>query len=199
MSIHMPANRKTNTGKLIIGCLTMVLGVFALMHSIDAQNAHASTPMAAASAMRVAFSPGDGDGTAQQLVIDEVGKANKQILVAAYEFTSAPIARAIVDAKNRGVDVKAVLDRTQAKEGYSAAKFLADAGIEVRIDYVPAIMHDKFLCIDGATLETGSFNYTTSAAKRNAENAIAIDDPQLVVRYANEWLRLWQESQPYGS
>ncbi len=43
----------------------------------------------------------------------EVHAATQQILVQAYSFTSAPIAKALVDAHTRGVQVLAVLDTVQ--------------------------------------------------------------------------------------
>jgi phosphatidylserine/phosphatidylglycerophosphate/cardiolipin synthase-like enzyme len=62
---------------------------------------------------------------------------------------------------------------------------------------VPAILHDKFLVIDGHQVETGSFNFTKAATERNAENALLIENAPLAARYAAEWRRLWAEAQPY--
>jgi phosphatidylserine/phosphatidylglycerophosphate/cardiolipin synthase-like enzyme len=61
-------------------------------------------------------------------------------------------------------------------------------------------MHNKFLVIDGQTVETGSFNYTKAAAGKNAENAIVIRGvPSVVQAYAAEWTRLWDESEPIAA
>jgi phosphatidylserine/phosphatidylglycerophosphate/cardiolipin synthase-like enzyme len=190
--------------KIVLGAISLFAGVAIVSNFLENRGVIASSPMssglspATLPAIRVAFSPGDGGATAENLVITELAKAHKQVLIAAYEFTSPSIAKAVVEAKHRGVDVQAVLDKTQARTGgYSSAKFLADEGVSVRIDYVPAIMHDKFILIDGSTLETGSFNYTRSAIERNAENAIAIDDPDLVQIYGREFVRLSNEAQAY--
>jgi hypothetical protein len=45
----------------------------------------------------------------------------------AYSFTSAPIAKALVDAHKRGVKVFAVLDKSNETGKYSAATFLNNA------------------------------------------------------------------------
>jgi len=50
-------------------------------------------------------------------------RCTQQILVQAYSFTSAPIAKALVDAHHRGVNVLAVLDKSNETEKYSAATF----------------------------------------------------------------------------
>ena len=60
--------------------------------------------------------------------------------MAAYSFTSPKIAKALVDAHKRGVQVRAVLDKSQLSERYSGATFLANAGVPVRIDSRYAII-----------------------------------------------------------
>jgi phosphatidylserine/phosphatidylglycerophosphate/cardiolipin synthase-like enzyme len=77
--------------------------------------------------------------------------------LAAYGFTSKPIAAALVEAHWHGLDVRVVIDKSNATARDSAARFLVKAGIPVRIDYQYRIMHDKFIEVDGETVETGSF------------------------------------------
>jgi len=57
----------------------------------------------------VYFSPSGGCTDA---IVRELGAARKQVLMQAYSFTSAPIAKALIEAKKRGVEVKAVLDKS---------------------------------------------------------------------------------------
>ncbi len=59
----------------------------------------------------------------------EVLQARTTIKVQAYSFTSAPIAKPLVDAHKRGGRVEVILDKSQRTEKYSAADFLAHAGI----------------------------------------------------------------------
>ena len=50
------------------------------------------------------------------------------------------------------------------------------------------------MVVDGHTVQTGSFNYTSSAAQRNAENVLVVRDaPALAAQYEAEWRRLWNE------
>jgi phosphatidylserine/phosphatidylglycerophosphate/cardiolipin synthase-like enzyme len=143
----------------------------------------------------IGFTPGNAEG----LVVQTINAARQSISVAAYSFTSKPIAKALIEAHKRGVRVQVVLDKSQRTERYSSATFLANMGIPVRIDDRYAIMHHKFMVIDGRTVETGSFNYTSSAARRNAENVIVLrDNPRVAQVYAQQWQRLWNESKPYA-
>ena len=135
-------------------------------------------------ASEVYFSPRGG---CTEAVVREVGKARKTVWVQAYSFTSAPIARALVEASRRGVKVRVILDRSQRSERYTAADFLAHAGIPVYIDARHAIAHDKVMVIDGRTVLTGSFNFTKSAEENNSENLLVLREPGLVLRYADHW------------
>ena len=59
-------------------------------------------------------------------------------------------------------------------------------------------MHDKYLVIDGKTVETGSFNYTASAERRNAENVVVINDNrELAKKFMENWQKLWDEAENY--
>jgi hypothetical protein len=49
------------------------------------------------------------------------------------------------------------------------------------------LMHNKVMIVDGATVITGSFNYTWSAEHRNAENLLVIHDPTLAAEYTQNW------------
>jgi hypothetical protein len=91
---------------------------------------------------------------------------------ACYEFTSRDVAEALEAAAHRGVKVRIVADWKASHDRFSQIAVLQAAGISVRLDRVYAIMHNKFMVIDGDSLETGSFNYTTAADKHNAENAL---------------------------
>lgn len=148
---------------------------------------HAVAPRA-----EIAFSPSGG---ATELVVHTIESAKTSIRVAAYSFTSKPIATALLDAHKRGVDVRVVVDKANATARYTMATFLANQGVPVRVDYRYAIMHDKFIVVDGVTVETGSFNFTAAAESKNAENVMVLRDPAVAERYAREWDRLWGESE----
>jgi phosphatidylserine/phosphatidylglycerophosphate/cardiolipin synthase-like enzyme len=88
-------------------------------------------------------------------VTDTIHQAKKQILVQAYSFTSPAIAKALADAKARGVDIEVILDKSQWTEKYSGATYLANHKIPVLIDDKHAIAHNKVMIIDGNTVITG--------------------------------------------
>ena len=156
------------------------------------QSLHAQTPLPSTASFDVGFSPG---GTALVVVQKAINTAHSEILMACYEFTSRDIAEALEAAAHRGVKVRIVADWKASHDRFSQTVILQDAGIPIRLDEHYAIHHNKFMVIDGVSLETGSFNYTTAAIKHNAENALVLwNVPQIAQVYAAEWERLWEES-----
>lgn len=133
---------------------------------------------------KVYFSPRGGCADA---VVEAVGGAKVSVFVAAYGFTNADIAKAIVDAKKRGVRISIILDDSNQTDKYSAATFLQNAGIQPLVDSQHAIFHNKFMVIDGSTLITGSFNFTKAAEESNAENLLVIQDLKLCGQYLVNW------------
>lgn len=141
------------------------------------------------------FTPGQ-DCTHQ--ITDHIAKAKHSILVQAYGFSSKDIANALIAAKNRGVNVKVILDKSQRKQKYSLLHYIFDAGIPIWIDMKPAIAHNKVMIIDRKEVITGSFNFTDAAQKRNAENVVFISDIKLSKEYIQNWENREQQSILYS-
>jgi phosphatidylserine/phosphatidylglycerophosphate/cardiolipin synthase-like enzyme len=138
------------------------------------------------------------NGGCTQAVVDALGSARASVLVQAYSFTSAPIAKALVDAHKRNVDVQVILDKSQRTAKYSSANFLANEGIPTYIDAAHKIAHNKVMIVDGKTVITGSFNFTKSAEEGNAENLLVISSaPELAQRYTANWKEHLGHSVPY--
>jgi phosphatidylserine/phosphatidylglycerophosphate/cardiolipin synthase-like enzyme len=147
------------------------------------------------SSWEVYFSP---NGGCTDAIVRELDKAQSTVLVQAYSFTSAPIAKALLDAHKRGVKVQVILDKSQRGDQYSSATFFANAGIPVKIDAAHAIAHNKVMVIDGETVITGSFNFTKAAEENNAENLLVIHDKQLAEQYTKNWEEHSKHSDVYG-
>ncbi len=147
--------------------------------------------------VRVYFSP---DGGVTDAIITQINDAREGVLVQAYVFTSAPIARALVKAHRRGLRVEVILDQSQRTQQYSSADYLAHGGVTVWMDAQHAIAHDKVILIDRQTVITGSFNFTRSAESRNAENVLILSGvPELAARYHENWERHRSHSSRYNS
>ena len=157
-------------------------------------NASAALTVPATGRIEVAFSP---DAGTTELVVKTIDQARKFILVQAYSFTSAPIAQALAQAKERGVDVRVILDKSQKSGRYTVVTYLKNHGIPTWIDSRHAIAHNKVMVIDGVTVITGSFNFTKAAETKNAENVIVLhDNPKLTAIYEANWFAHESHSEP---
>ena len=146
-------------------------------------------------AVEVYFSP---NGGCTDAIVRELSLARTSIRIQAYSFTSAPIAKAIIDARKRGVTVEAVLDRSNRTDKYSAATFLKNQGCDVLIDAKHAIAHNKIMILDEKVIITGSFNFTKNAEESNAENLLIIrDQPKLMEEYLANFRLHQKHSEPY--
>jgi phosphatidylserine/phosphatidylglycerophosphate/cardiolipin synthase-like enzyme len=134
----------------------------------------------------VYFSPNDGVTDA---IVREIDQARSEVLVQAYSFTSAPIAKALLKAHKRGVKVQTILDKSQKTQKYSSASFLINSGIPTYIDSQHAIAHNKIILIDKMVVITGSFNFTKAAEEKNAENLLIIRSQELAKPYLENWQR----------
>jgi len=152
-------------------------------------------PSSVPQGVQVYFSP---HGGATEAVVGALGQATNSVFVQAYSFTSAPIARALVDAQRRGVKVQVILDKSQRTEKYSEADFLKNEGVPTLIDPEHAIAHNKIMIIDGYLVLTGSFNFTKAAEENNAENLLVINDPILAKRYSENWYAHERHSEAYS-
>lgn len=101
------------------------------------------------SSVTVCFTPG---GNCTDAIVQALASAKRTILVQAYSFTSVPIAKALLDAHKRGVQVQVILDKSQRLEKYSSADFLANQGVPTMIDANQAILQNKVSVIDGETV-----------------------------------------------
>lgn len=138
------------------------------------------------------FSPHGGCTSA---VVSEVNHAKKYVDVAIYSFTSKPIAKALIRAFQRGVKVRVIIDEGTSRSRYCVGPKLASAGIPVRYKKGSGggLMHNKVAVIDGKVLLTGSFNWTSSAERRNDENLLVIKGvPQVVKAYRERFEKLWE-------
>lgn len=166
--------------------------IFILVFLIDTLWAEQKTLVLPKTSIRVAFSPDDG---VTKMITEELDKAKESIDMAAYSFTSFAIAEKLIDAKKRGVHVRIVLDSAQRTARGSVAHFLKQEGIAVHFNEAYKIQHNKYIIIDKKHVECGSFNYTKSAEKNNAENAIVIlDSPEFAKVYVQNFEKLWEES-----
>lgn len=139
------------------------------------------------------FSPG---GNCSDVIIRWITRANSSIHILIYSFTLDNIRDALIQAKNRGVDVKLVMERTNANGTGAEYENLRNAGIDIRLDTNSGDMHDKVAIIDSHIVITGSFNYSQAANSRNNENLLVIDNQAWAAAYELQFQIIYNASTP---
>ena len=156
---------------------------------------------AASAQVTVLFSP---DEPVQQTLVSMIDAAQRSVLVQAYILSDDTISDALIRARKRGVNVEVLMDSrmmTQAKG--SDGLRLHEAGIPVRLETRYDNAHNKVMIFDhdttNAAVVTGSYNFTRSAQRNNAENIVIIrQSPATIQRYVENWRKHAEESMAYG-
>jgi phosphatidylserine/phosphatidylglycerophosphate/cardiolipin synthase-like enzyme len=138
--------------------------------------------------LQVLFSPEDhAIGNLVTLVND--AKFNIRFL--AFSFTDDTLAQAMINRAGAGVDVQGMYEKNASQTIYSDLKTFWCAGVPVRQDGNPSMMHDKVIIIDNSIVVTGSLNFTAGADESNEENVLILDNPEIAALYLQEYQKIW--------
>ncbi|MCE2948559.1 MAG: phospholipase D family protein [bacterium] len=206
--MHLHPSLRTHLRTAGLACLFSTLAVAAPAGTAASATGTRESPAAqsrlfsATGTVQVAFTPGD---PIDEILVGVIGQARQQVLVQAFSFTHKRIARALVDAHRRGVRVEVLADDRQDRQlGGSVLADLARNGVGVWLDTRQSSAHNKVMIVDSGTpaavLVTGSYNFTYSAQRRNAENILVMrGNPALADAFEANWQRLRVHARPFRS
>ncbi|MCL4562493.1 MAG: phospholipase D-like domain-containing protein [Chloroflexi bacterium] len=142
--------------------------------------------------VEVYFSPDDGVAAHLKSLL---AGAKKSIYIMAYSFTSKDLVETILNRADQGVKVAGVMEKdqifsNQAEEYYS----FRNAGLEMRMDGNPGLMHHKVIIVDGKAVAFGSYNFSASAEQTNDENLLIIYDGKLAQRFMEEFQQVYAQA-----
>lgn len=139
------------------------------------------------------------DNLAKEL-IGIIDAEKKSIRIAAFTFCHSGITYALKRASDRGVDVKALVDKTNFKHGteYLYALKLLNEATRNNTKYFSGfnMHHNKFMTFEENELVdnlpavwVGSFNFTGNSANFVWENGSLIGSKEFYDKYQEEWIR----------
>lgn len=140
-------------------------------------------------AVEVFFSPQHRPLT--KAVLPLIEQAREQIDVAVFFLTHKTIAQALIDAKNRGVRVRVIMDATGARNEYTKHEVLRLAGIPVKVEDFGGKMHAKSAVIDHRVVVGGSMNWTNAGDDDNDENTVLVYSAKHAEQYERWFETLW--------
>lgn len=153
-------------------------------------------PAGPAKPTEVFFSPGPDCKVA---ILSLLSSARATLELCVFTISDDDITRAIVEAHRRQVAIRVITDNDKRSDSGSDVDHLVRSGVATRIDRTDAHMHHKFAIADGTTLLNGSFNWTRSATRVNAENVMVTAEPAPVRAFKAEFDRLWEALAPGDS
>lgn len=185
------------------GALALILialsGSNAQAQALSLAPSPAPQQLQAQGTVEAAFTPWDN---IEAMLLAEIARAQRQVLVQAYILTSKPFTKALIQAHRRGVEVSLLIDTGQLnKTGQACLSLLQSAGVKVTLESRYKNAHNKVIVIDAmtedATVITGSYNFTWSAQNKNAENILILRrNPPLAAVYAANWMRHFKDAEP---
>ncbi|MCL4265567.1 MAG: hypothetical protein KJ069_20305 [Anaerolineae bacterium] len=130
-------------------------------------------------------------GGLDEIIAADMLAAELQVDMAAFDFDAPPMVDALIELEERGVVVRVVTDTDNVD--LSSINRLRRNGISVVEDKRSALMHNKFIIIDGRYTWLGSMNFTTNGAYCNNNNLVRIDSPQLAANYRAEMSEMYDD------
>ena len=122
-----------------------------------------------------------------------IDRAQKYIYIPTFIITHDELANSLINAKNRGVDVKIIVDATNINSSRSKVKILRNADIPLKIENYAGKIHSKSIIIDNKYIIAGSMNFTNSGENKNDENSLIIEDYKLAKYYKGFFEYLWEK------
>ena len=87
--------------------------------------------------------------------------------------------------------MRLVTDDEQADE--AVVQSLVRAGLAVKDDARPTLMHHKFIVIDGSEVWTGSMNLTTGSVFHDDNNLLRLRSAELAADFSGEFEEMFRE------
>lgn len=115
-------------------------------------------------------------------IVDKIDSAKNKVYLESYILTEKSIKKALINAKNRWIDVKVILEQNVYKAEYlnnDAYNELKDAWVNVVRDWTNyALTHTKMMIIDDEII-ISTWNYSYSSFKTNREFFIFTKDKEI--------------------
>ena len=129
----------------------------------------------------------------EKRLVAKLGSAKERVDAALYDLDSAPVADALIDAHDRGVNVRVFTEYDNInKDKESEIIRLQKAGVPVRDDGDnKGYMHHKFFVIDERYVWTGSYNPTYNGTYKNNNNVVWIDSEPLAYNFTQEFREMY--------
>lgn len=141
------------------------------------------------SEIEIYFSPQDKSATR---IIQLINNAKHYIYVPTFLITHKGITEALINAKNRSIDIKIIIDANSVNTRNTKHAILRENGIPVKAENYAGKLHSKTMIIDDTYIILGSMNFSNSGENKNDENMIVLKNTKFAQNYKAFFLYLWK-------
>ena len=138
--------------------------------------------------IEIYFSPKDKP---TNRILELIKNAKTYIYIPTFLITHNEIATELINAHNRGVDVRIIIDANSVTTRNTKHSQLRKSGIMLKTENYAGKLHAKTMIIDDTYLISGSMNFSNSGANKNDENLVIIKDKDIAKLHRNFFLYLW--------
>ena len=172
--------------------LILVIGVVLGFSAASLLTQHAECETCLIGSAQPVFSPGS-----EEEIIGLIDSANESVEVEMFLFSYEPLADALIRAKERGVEVRVILEPRLDSPNYNLETMdqLRAGGVEARwatLEYDKT--HSKLMIVDGKKVLVGSINWSRTALNWNREAAVIIDDEGIAAEFLEEFEKDWDKA-----
>lgn len=158
--------------KIMLIALIALVGAVLIFQAISFQSSKcyegAITPI---------FSPSNSDE-----IFNLIRDAKYEIKLEVYEFSSKELADALIDAKQRGVSIKVILEPS-VYQNNGIFRYLINNGIDVSWAKNFQNTHSKFMIVDDKIVFVGSMNWSENSLKKNREASVIVYSKEVSKRF----------------
>ena len=140
------------------------------------------------SEIEIYFSPKDKP---TNRILELIKNAKTYIYIPTFLITHNEIATELINAHNRGVDVRIIIDANSVTTRNTKHSQLRKSGIMLKTENYAGKLHAKTMIIDDTYFVSGSMNFSNSGANKNDENLVIIKDKDIAKLHKNFFLYLW--------
>ena len=157
-------------------------------HKDKIKNQENNTYKIGNSEIEVYFSPQDKSSFR---IIQLIQNSKHYIYIPTFLITHSRISNELIKARQRGVDVRMIMDANNIHTKNTKHQILRKNGIPVKIESYAGKLHSKTMIIDDKYIIMGSMNFSNSGENKNDENMLVINNPRLAKRYKEFFNYLW--------
>ncbi len=119
----------------------------------------------------------------KEKILSEIDACRESIDIATRNITSVDIVNALAKAKERGVEIRIVIDRKRFLSKGILSQYCGENGFAVKILIQKGIMNNNYAIFDSKLLATGSYLWHEKTSRFNCENVIFMDKTPVLVKY----------------